>query len=310
MRVAAIQTQWQEKPEDNLSNVLKAVDEACARAPRDFVILPEFFLGPAWYMPGQADLRGVTDTEIPGPAIEGLTELARRHKCHIICGSVVERQDGSKFGNTSVLVGPDGVEIGQTGKVHPFANETVVFRPVDQIRTFDTAFGKIAIAICSDFWIPETIRILALEGAHTIFVPGGSLRQNLSVMINAFLATAWLNSVNIVYCCPVGKITGIRGNQMITVEFAGTSLIVTPDGLVAEGPADRECVLEADLSTERPLALRRPNDQDDGWISLGARRPAAYGGILDEYVGLNRDLAVEIAERMRQTRPQSATPSR
>ncbi|NHZ64117.1 carbon-nitrogen hydrolase family protein [Massilia genomosp. 1] len=308
MKIALVQSVWQPDPRDNLQHVLGMIDQACQDRSLDFVCLAEFFLGPAWYMPGQAHLRGVTDTTLTSAVFEQLSAMARKHRVHLVCGSVVEQMPDGRYCNTSVLLDRDGVNIGQANKIHPFANEAVSCVAGDTLAVHETEFGPIGIAVCSDFWIPETIRILALKGATTIFLPGGSLRQNLPAMINAFRATAYLSAVNMVYCGPVGKITGVRGNTSITVEFAGTSLIATPQGLLAQAPPDAAAVLEATLSGEAILALREANAHDDTWMGLGLRQPQAYGALEQDYVGLNRDLGAEISLRMRQITPGASAP--
>lgn len=94
---------------------------------------------------------------------------------------------------------------------------------------------------------------------------------------------------------------------MITVEFAGTSLIATPRGLIAQALADEETVLEANLSVQDIMRLRQTNVHDDTWWGLGLRQPKAYLALQQDYVGLNRNLAEEIAQRMSQTTPSSTT---
>lgn len=308
MKIALVQSVWQSDPRDNLQHVLDMIDQTCHNRSLDFICLAEFFLGPAWYMPGQAHLRGVTDTTLSGPVFERLSEMAKKHHVHIVCGSVVEQMANGGYCNTSVLMDRNGVNIGHANKIHPFANEAVSCQAGDKLDVHATEFGPIGIAVCSDFWIPESIRILVLKGAGTIFLPGGSLRQNLAAMINAFHATAYLNVVNMVYCGPVGKITGMRGNQSITVEFAGTSLIATPQGLLAQAPADEAAVLEATLPMQDILALRQASDADDTWQGLALRQPLAYADLKQDYVGLNRNLAEEIALRMRQITTSATAP--
>jgi N-carbamoylputrescine amidase len=120
-------------------------------------------------------------------------------------------------------------------------------------------------------------------------------------MINAFRATGFLNCVNLVYASPVGEVTGVRGGRQIRVSFAGTSLIATPTGLVAQGSADGPDQLVVELSAHEVLALRERRTDDDTWRSLGLRRPGAYAGLLEPCVGLGRDLVAETRISMAQT---------
>ncbi|MFG6447787.1 carbon-nitrogen hydrolase family protein [Roseateles sp. BYS180W] len=309
MKIAVVQTAWQPEASHNLEHVLQRLEQSCKGRTLDLVCLPEFFLGPAWYMPGQGALQGVTDTPVPGPLYERLGEWARRHRVYLLCGSVVERMDDGRYCNTAVLLGRDGEMVGRAHKIHPFANEAVSCQGGSSICALDTEFGKIGIAVCSDFWVPETLRLLTLQGAHTLFVPGGSLRQNLPAMVNALVSAAYLNVCNLVYCSPVGRLVGMRGGQTITVEFAGTSLVAAPQGLLVQAPPDVETALYAQLQTEAVLELRQPSTEHEYWQGVSLRAPQAYGALLQDYVGLTRDLRAEIAQRMRQTTPASGTPT-
>lgn len=298
MKVGVIQTCWQDDPIENQPHAYRAVDELCSREKLDIVCLPEFFLGPPWYMPGQDAMKGITDTPISGPKVQRFRVLARKHSVYLLLGSVVEQLPDGMYRNTSVLVDRSGDIAGTAYKAHAFANEMVVCRQAESIGLIDTEFGPIGIAVCSDFWVPETIRMLALAGAHTVLVPGGSLRQNLDAMVNAFRTTAFLNCVNLVYASPVGTVRGIRGDRQVEVSFAGTSLVADPGDIIAAGTADSPGTLVVDLDPGQTMARRMPNDRDDAWRGFQLRRPEAYQGLLAGYVGLGRDLASETRSSM------------
>lgn len=301
MKVAMIQTIWQKDPRDNLISACKAVENSCLENSVDIVCLPEFFLGPPWYMPGQNSLKGITDTTIPGSVTEEFRKLARKHKVYILLGSMVEELADGNYCNTAILLDRNGEIAGRAHKVHMFANEMVVCKPGENIDVIDTEFGLIGIAVCSDFWVPETIRMLALKGAHTIFIPGGSLKQNLDAMINAFSTTAYLNCVNLIYISPVGEVHGIRGGRQITVSFAGTSLAATPKGILAKAPSDDASTEIVNISPKEIEELRIPSKTDDSWQSLILRNPNAYRYLLQNYADMGRDLVAETQTSIQQT---------
>ena len=58
-----------------------------------------------------------------------------------------------------------------------------VFKESDELKVFDTAYGRIGILFCSEAWVPELSRILALKGAEIIFYPTG---MGLAEMIPAW----------------------------------------------------------------------------------------------------------------------------
>lgn len=285
MRVAVVQTQWVDDHEDGLRNAHRAIEDVCSGGDIDLVCFPEFLLGPPWYMPGQDGLKGRTDTPIPGPVVDGFQTLARKLGTHILLGSIVEDLQDGMYRNTSLLIGRQGVITGRAIKAHAFGNEMVVCRQADSLGVMSTEFGQIGIAVCSDFWIPEVIRLLALAGARTIFVPGGTLGQNQPLMVNALRTAAYLNDVNIVYASSVGVVRGKRGDRLVEIHFAGTSLVARPEGVIAQAGSDKPEVLVVDLDEPAPGDGRR-------WQQL--RRPGAYQKLLTPYAGQNRDLAAEL----------------
>ena len=301
MRVAVVQTQWVEDHEDGLRNAYQAIEDVCGGGDIDLLCFPEFLLGPPWYMPGQDGLRGRTDTPIPGPIVEGFQTLARKHGTHILLGSIVEDLQDGMYRNTSLLIGRQGTIIGQAIKAHAFGNEMVVCRQADSLGVMSSEFGQIGIAVCSDFWIPEVIRMLALAGARTIFVPGGTLGQNQPLMVNALRTTAYLNDVNIVYASSVGVVRGKRGDRLVEIHFAGTSLVTTPAGVIAQAGSDQPEVLVVDI--DEP-----PAGDGQRWQRL--RRPDAYRTLLGPFVGANRDLAAELRASLTGARGPNGAPDR
>lgn len=295
MQVAVVQTLWADDPVQGIRNAHWAIEEAAESGEVDIICFPEFFLGPPWYMPGQDHLRGFTDTRIPGPVIEGFQTLAQKTRTNIVLGSVVEELDDGKYSNTSLLLNRDGDIIGRAAKAHVFGNEMVVCRPAESLGIVDTEFGRLGLAVCSDFWVPESIRVMALAGVRTVFVPGGTLRQNQAIMVNALRSTAYLNNVNVVYASSVGLVEGVRGDRVVQIHFSGTSLVVSPEWVLAQASSARQQILHVDLNPP-------PNLSDESsWLRL--RRPEAYAPLLGAYIGMSRDLAAELRDNLAEGAP-------
>ncbi|MET9665565.1 carbon-nitrogen hydrolase family protein [Streptomyces sp. NPDC006475] len=290
MKVAVVQTRWADDPADGLRNAHQAIEEATESGDVDVLCFPEFFLGPPWYMPGQDHLRGRTDTRIPGPVIETFQKLAQSTSTNMVLGAIVEELDDGKYSNTSLFLDRDGEIAGRASKAHMFGNEIVVCRAADSLGVIETDVGRVGLAVCSDFWVPEAIRVMALAGVHTVFVPGGTLRQNQALMVNALRTTAYLNGVNVVYASSVGLVEGTRGDRVVQIHFAGTSLVVSPEGVMAQAGSARPQILHADLAP--------PPEHNDGRHWLGMRRPKAYTPLLGEYAGMSRDLAEELRSNL------------
>jgi predicted amidohydrolase len=295
MKVAVVQTRWADDPGTGLHSAYEALARATSGGDVDVVCFPEFLLGPPWYMPGQDRLRGVTDTPIPSPIIERFQSIAHESKTYVVLGTVVEDLRDGKYRNTSLLIDRSGNIAGQAVKAHAFGNEMVVCRQAESIGVLETDCGTIAVAVCSDFWIPEVIRMQALAGARTILVPGGTLRQNQALLTNALSSAAYLNDVNIVYASSVGVVHGMRGGRPVEIHFAGTSLVTTPDGVLAQASHDTPEILTVDLN--EPDGSPEPGEGDGGiWRRM--RHPESYAPLLETYVGACRDLAAELRSNL------------
>ncbi len=294
--VALIQTRWRDSVEENFDNVLRLVDEAAGEGPLDFICLPEFFLGAPWYFPGRGHLKGVVDDTVPGRVIDTLSERAARHGAWILCGTIVERV-GDLYYNTSVLVDDQGRIAGKARKIHRYSAEMLAVQQGEGQLLVDTPFGKIGVCVCSDFWIQEMPRMLALRGAELICVPGASIAQNLGITRPCIQANSSHNVCYTLYTGVVGKVTGRRGGREVTIELAGQTTIASPERLLATLD-DEEGVLRAQLDLAYLRAMRTVDltfKRSLYWCLWG-RLPELYAGIQRPYVGAEQDLKTLLAE--------------
>ncbi|HEY3378872.1 MAG TPA: nitrilase-related carbon-nitrogen hydrolase [Armatimonadota bacterium] len=78
--------------------------------------------------------------------------------------------DGALFGNTALIIGPDGTVLGKYHKTHPiqFFSDGV---PGRAYPTFPTEVGRLGVAICYDFDFAADALTLVRNGAEVLFVP-------------------------------------------------------------------------------------------------------------------------------------------
>ncbi|MCN9244634.1 carbon-nitrogen hydrolase family protein [Streptomyces sp. RY43-2] len=309
-RVALLQTRWREDPEENLrqaTDMLESLQEGTHLA-----VLPEFFLGPPFYFPGRQHLQGVVDHPIPDPVFDHLGAIARRKGCWIICGSVIERTDDGTYYNTAVVLDDTGAIVAKVRKVHLFSAEFVALRAGEEAVVLDTPFGRLGICVCSDFWIQEMPRLLALKGAEIIAVPAAALRNNLPATKPCVLSTAVLNAADVLYVGSIGKVSGERGGRTVTIDLAGHSTVATPEGITAELD-EEEAVLYADLDLERLRQLREIDFsfQKTLYFGLHGRRPELYERLLKHADGVS-DLGPVLGDyfrrRLKETFESSSAP--
>lgn len=160
--------------EQNHATMSAMVAEAAAQG-CEMVCLPEM-----WACPYDNSAFPVYAEAQGGVTWNVLRETAVMHHIWLVGGSVPEQEE-DKLYNTCYVFSPDGEQVAKHRKTHLFDidvpgrvrfMESDVFTPGESYTLFDTPFGKIGVAICFDIRFAELFRILSLEGAKLILVPG------------------------------------------------------------------------------------------------------------------------------------------
>lgn len=235
------------------------------------MILPE--LADTGYVFHDVDEVGLYAGPIPaGHSAQHLIALAKELGIHIVSG--LAERDGKAFFNSAILCGPEGY-IGKYRKLHLWNREKLYFQPGDLgLPVFDTAIGKLGVAICYDGWFPETFRQLAFAGAELVCIPTnwvpmpGQTRE-MEPMAN-ILHKAAAHS-NALYIACADRVGTERGQP-----FIGSSLIIGPTGRPLAGPAsyDGDETLIAEVRLDAIAQSRKLNEHND---VIGDRRPDVYG---------------------------------
>ena len=282
-RVALVQSHWHGGPEENLRAVLNLVEQIVE--PVNLICLPEFFLGAPWYFPGRAHLKTEIDQIIPGPITDILAEVAIRKRSYVLGGTMVELE-GSRHYNTCVLIDDNGRIAGKCRKIHRFSAEMLSIEAGDTQLLVDTPFGKLGVCVCSDFWIVEMPRMLALRGAEIIAVPGAALRGNLPITRPCIQANSSFNVCYTLFAGGVGKVSGERAGRQVSIEMGGCSTIAGPESII-DTCDDQETVISAELDLEY-LRLMRTVDlsfRRSLYWCLHGRMPNLYQDVCNHYVG-------------------------
>jgi nitrilase len=120
-----------------------------------------------------------------GPAYELLRGLARRHGITVHGGSIIEN-GGEKLFNTTLVFGPDGVEIARYRKIHLFDitapdgtgyRESALYGGGRDLALFEAGGIRFACTICYDIRFPELYLALRQMGAEAILVPSNFTLQ-------------------------------------------------------------------------------------------------------------------------------------
>lgn len=256
-----------------LDGALAYVAEA-GKAGIDLLVFPETYPGPvSWH----------TRYEI----VEPLREAAAAHDVAVVAGTT-EKADGDDraYYIASVVIDRSGEVLGRYRRTHPRGE---VYRGLyssgpfwefdyvsaDDLPVFDMGWGTLGVSICSEVFVPEVARTLALRGAEICVFPTGSMIDDLGFTTNwqtLIRARAIENimytatSVNLFDDClraahvgsglpPVSSATGLNSGQ---------AMIASPEHVLGtmRGPG----ILTADLDLDYIRRMRAEPEFPDGLV--------------------------------------------
>ncbi len=283
-KVGLVQMRMTADPAANLAKAVAQV-QAAAKQGSALVCLPELFR--TLYIGQRQDPELFNLAEpVPGPSTEALGRVARETGV-IVIAPLFERRAAGLYHNTAAVIDEGGKVKGIYRKMHipddPAYYEKYYFTPGDLgFRAFDTPVGPIGTLICWDQWYPEGARLTALQGANILFYPTAiGWHPAEKAQYGAQQLDAWRTiqrSHAIANGCWVAAVNRVGfeklDGQGAGLEFWGHSFLADPFGVVvAEGPADQEALLVAEVDLARVEEVRR------NWPFLRDRRTDAYGGI-------------------------------
>ena len=278
MRIALVQQPATPDLADNLARGLAAFDHA-ADAGADLVAYAELAFHP-FYPQRHAgdDVRQLAEP-IPGPTVEAFQARCRARSVVAVL-NLFERDEASdgtvRTFDTSPVIDADGTLLGRSRMLHiteyEYFHEQGYYAPGDLgAPVFETAAGRVGVAICYDRHFPEVMRALALAGAEIVVVPqAGSVGEWPEGLYEAEMqVAAFQNGYFTALANRVGPEDALR--------FAGESFVCAPDGrVVARAGEGTDEILTADLDlgeVGRSHARR---------LFLQHRRPELYADWLGE----------------------------
>lgn len=191
-----------------------------------------------------------------------MSDLARRYQLYIVGGSIPVMPGGAEpVYNQSMFFGPGGT-VGVQQKLHMtrFEVEEWHVSPGQLLRVFETAFGRLAIAICYDVEFPEIARAAAREGAHILVVPSCTDdRQGFWRVRYCAHARAIENQLYVICSGTVGSLPMVPA---VSLNYHQAS-ILTPsdfafsrDGILAEGVPNQEMMVIGELNLKTIVETR------------------------------------------------------
>jgi N-carbamoylputrescine amidase len=254
--------------EDNHRRGLEAVERAAAQGAR-VIGFAELAFDP-FHPQERATPEALKRAEpVPGPTTQAFAAKARELGVALVLN--LFECDGDKTYDASPVIDADGSLLGVTRMVHitdyPCFHERGFYAPGDSgAPVYETAFGRVGVAICYDRHYPEYMRALALAGAEVVFVPqAGAVDEWPEGLYEAEMrVAAFQNGYFTALCNRVGPETRLT--------FAGESFVCDPAGVViARAGAGTEEILTCDLD------LAQVEGSHARRLFLRDRRPGLYG---------------------------------
>ena len=207
--------------------------------------------------------------ELPGEHVQRYIDFCRTNGCWIQTGTFLELD--ASLGpdvvfNTTVLVGPDGIELTYR-KLNPWIPWEVQASPHDvdpqgdHLPVAHTAIGCIGVAVCYDWLFPEVLRALRFKGAEVLC--------RVSAYMDPWGATPpmdWWTLFNRARAAEntsfvVAANQGAHMKQFPPFSWPGGSMVVDFDGRVLAqtdaGPGERVVVAPIDIAALRAARTRR-----------------------------------------------------
>jgi len=255
-RIAVIQP-ISHRPGHDENNVPEAVRhvERSAAAGAHFVCFPETYPGP-WRMPAHFD---------PTAA---MAEAATRHQVHVIFGTIepISETDATAY-NLICLAYPDGTVV-RYRRTHPngpwiYTGGTAwefQYVPGNAFPVFDTVHGKVGLAMCSEVYMPEVSRALALRGAEIIFMPAGTDKNRL-----------WATWRTLIWARAIENLAVVVTTQnLFNHEQRGLAMVASPEEILFESTAAGGTLV--DVSLDRVRYLRATRDVPGSSEMCGAKQ--------------------------------------
>lgn len=252
--------QWQMRALKSVEEIIQQVEffvVALSDYQCDLALLPEFFSAPLMGMENHANsidsikaLATFTD-EI----VEAITKLAVTYNINIIAGSMPIIENDELY-NVAYLCRRDGTLETQY-KIHPTPHEkrAWIMQGGDDLKVFDTDFGKIGVLICYDVEFPELARLQSEKGMQILFVPFWTDTKNGYLRVRTCAhARAIENECYVAIAGSVGNLPKVDGADIQyaqTAVFSPSDFAFPHDAIMAETTPNTEMTLIVDLDLDK-----------------------------------------------------------
>lgn len=262
--------QWQMREMHSVDELIQQVEyfiDALSDYRCDVALFPEFFNAPLMGLEEHRTsieairfLAGYTDK-----IVTEVSRLAVSYNINVIAGSLPVIEENELY-NVAYLCRRDGT-IESQYKLHPTPHEKRdwVMEGGDQLRIFDTDFGRIGILICYDVEFPELARLLSEKEMQILFVPFWTDTKNGYLRVRRCAQARAIE--NECYVAIAGSIGNLPKVDNVDIQY-GQTAVFSPsdfsfphDAIMAETTPNTEMTLIVDVDLDKLQVL-----QNDGSV--------------------------------------------
>ena len=256
---------WQTPHPASSAEALQRLDAACAQARAqgaELLITPEMYL--TGYAIGAERVATLAEPA-DGALAQAVARIAQRHGIAVVYGYPEHNPNGKPF-NAAQAIAANGSRLSNYRKTHLYGDlDRAQFSAGDTApQVFDHQGWRLGLLICYDVEFPETVRMLALQGADAVLVPTANMEPFDAVQRVLLPARALENSLYLGYANACGS----EG----TLAYNGLSCAIAPDGgvqaLADKGEALLLARLDAAALQHRRLHSQRPGRRPDLYCPL------------------------------------------
>ncbi len=243
-RMALVQPLGHKPPEDerNVADAVRCVEQAASQG-AEFVAFPETYPGP-WRMPARFDPTGA------------MVEVAQRCGVYVQYGTLEPIDEKARTAyNLLMLARPGGGPPGKYRRTHPPGPWIYTGGPYwefqyvagSEFPVFETPHGQVGLAMCSEVYMPEVARALALRGAEIIFLPAGVDKQKL-----------WATWRTLIWARAIENLAVVVTTQnLFDASQRGLAMVATPEEIIFESTKPGMFIVDIDLGRARELRAQR-----------------------------------------------------
>jgi predicted amidohydrolase len=198
-----------------------------------------------------------------------IVEAAASNSVHVVFGTIepIDAKAATAY-NLICMAYPDGRTPARYRRTHPngpwiYTGGTAwefQYVPGDEFPVFDTVHGKVGLAMCSEVYMPEVSRALALRGAELIFMPAGKDKRSLWATWRTLIWARAIENLSLV----------VTTQNLFHHGERGLSMVATPEEIAFESTAAGMSVV--DVSLDRVRAMRASRDEVSSSASFGAKQ--------------------------------------